>query len=633
MTQGHAENLNMTRRPSSFLLVLTILAGLIPAFSAVAAATTPCGSGVEALRVDGAWLCTHGDDAPPPGVDTTELPSTDELFEARFGEESMAAVIEAGDEASVAAAETVSCAGDGVSGPRIQLIYARAANVASRYSSVLPLLQQYAADADDIVNVSAGRVGDGRRVRYVTDENCMPQIMNVALTDTGDDTFSNMITELVAKGLNGAERKYVVFMDAAVGVCGLGQVYLNDRGDSLNPNNTGRAMYARVDTACWQHALAHEMLHTMGAVQNSAPNSSGAGHCTDEVDVMCYKDRSTTVVRQVCTRAGQVDCNNDDYFHPNPAPSSYLDTKWNVARSRYLASTAAPPPPPTTVVTIPASGYPGLSWPVRADIANPDNATVVWSSTRSECWFANPHAAVTTWTCPASSAGSAELTVMVTEGAITTPYSRTAALLYPSQQLPTTTTMSVSSAAIVTGDSFKLNGAVAQTATLAKIAGLPVRAYARAKGASLWTRIADGQTNANGEVHFTVAPTRNTAYRLVGGDTPVWGLSSSVTVDVSVRTKLTTKLNSKVVVGLETAPDTTTRISGSVSPDKAGDTIQLRKFRDGRWKTIRSKRINGDSGYAFYVSPNREGTHRLRVVKPGDTRNARSERRLTVTVG
>ena len=621
----------MTRRPSSFLLVLAILAGMIPAFSAVAAATTPCGSGVEALRVDGAWLCTHGNDVPPPGVDTTELPSTDELFEARFGEDADAAELD--DEPTVVAANTVSCEGDGVSGPRIQLIYARAADVSSRYSSVLPLLEQYAADADDIVNVSAGRVGDGRRIRYVTDEGCVPQVMNVALSNTGDDTFSNMISELVGKGLNSAERKYIVFMDAAVGVCGLGQVYLNDRGDSLNPNNVGRAMYARVDTSCWQHALAHEMLHTMGAVQSSAPNSSGAGHCTDEVDVMCYKDRSTTVVRQVCDRAGQVDCNNDDYFHPNPSPSSYLDSKWNVARSRYLAGTDAPPPQPTTMVTVPASGYPGIAWPVRADIANPENASVVWSSTRSDCWFADPHAAVTTWTCGALSAGSAEIMVMVTEGAITTPHVRTAALLYPSQPLPTTTTMSVSSASIVTGDSLKLNGAVAQSSTLARIAGLPVRAYARPKGASLWTRIADGQTNAHGEIRFTVTPTRNTAYRLVGGDTPVWALSSSVTVDVSVRTKLTTKLNSKTVVGLETKPDATTRISGTVSPDKAGDKIQLRKYRGGRWKTIRTKTISARSGYGFYVSPTREGKHRLRVVKPGDTRNARSERGLTVTVG
>jgi hypothetical protein len=623
----------MTRRPSSLLLVLTILAGLIPAFSAVAAAATPCGAGVEALRIDGVWLCTHGNDDPPPGVDTTELPATDELFEARYGEESMDAVVANSDEDAVLAAGAVSCAGDGVSGARIQLVYARAANVASRYSTVLPLLQQYAADADDVVNVSAGRVGDGRRVRYVTDENCVPQVMNVALSETGDDTFSNMINELVAKGLNSAERKYVVFMDAAVGICGLGQVYLNDRGDQLNPNNTGRAMYARVDTSCWQHALAHEMLHTMGAVQNSSPNSSGAGHCTDEVDVMCYKDRSTTVVRQVCTRAGQVDCNNDDYFHPNPAPASYLDTKWNVARSRYLANTAPPPPPPTTVVTIPASGYPGLAWPVRADISNPDNASVVWSSTRSECWFADPHAAVTTWTCPASSAGSAAISVMVTEGTITTPYSRTVALLYPSQQVPTSTSMAVTTTSIVTGESLKLNGSAVQSATLAHIAGLPVRAYARPKGAYLWSRIADGVTNANGDVSFTVTPTRNTSYRLTAGDTPVWALSSSPSVDVSVKTKLTTKINSKMVAGLAAAPDTTTRISGAVSPDKAGDRIQLAKYRYGAWRIIRSKTINAASGFAFYISPSRVGRHKLRVIKPGDTRNIKSIRDLSLTVG
>lgn len=79
----------------------------------------------------------------------------------------------------------------------------------------------------------------------------------------------------------------------------------------------------------------HEMLHSLGAVQHSAPHSTGRGHCWDGSDVMCYDDGGTYGESATCTKR-QVDCNNDDYYHPKPAPGSYLDTHWNIANSRFL---------------------------------------------------------------------------------------------------------------------------------------------------------------------------------------------------------------------------------------------------------------------------------------------------------
>ena len=158
----------MTRRVPRPLLILAFLAPAFALLTAVVGADADaCGPGVEAVRVNGDILCTHGNDEPPPGVDTTELPTTDELLVARFGVETpseVAAEVES-DSPMVAASNAVACIGDGVTGARVQLVYARAANVTSRYNAVLPLLRQYASDADDIINVSAGRVGDGRRVR------------------------------------------------------------------------------------------------------------------------------------------------------------------------------------------------------------------------------------------------------------------------------------------------------------------------------------------------------------------------------------------------------------------------------------------------------------------------------------
>ena len=627
----------MTRRIPVPLSVLALLATIFSVFGAIAAPSAEaCGEGVESNRVGGETLCAHEDEAPA-GVDTTDLPTTDELLEARFGSDSPAEVPaeEVPGEPYVAPAGTVACIGDGVTGGRVQLVYARAGNVASRYSSVLPLLRQYASDADDIINVSAGRVGEGRRVRYVTNNDCLPEVTNVELSNTGDDTFGNMVTELRNKGLNSPDRKYLVFVDAAVGICGLGEVYLNDRGDELNPNNTGRAMYARVDASCWQYAAAHEMLHNLGAVQNTAPNSSGAGHCTDEVDVMCYRDTSTTVTRQVCSRAGQVDCNNNDYFHPNPNSGSYLDNKWNVARSRYLAGGDAPPPPPRTTVTVPSSGYAGVPWAVRADVATA-GATVAWSSTRTECWFDNPQQAVTAWTCPATAGDTGQITVNVTENGITTPYSYPVSLVTPATKLAVSANFSSSANRIVAGQTTTLRGRFLAMGTGAPLAGLPVVVEARDRNSSTWNVIATDKTTRDGVVRMDVAPTRNKSYRMRSTVNNTWASTTTTVADVSVSTKLKTTVNSKIISNFSNdylRPRTELTIAGSVSPNKAGRPIKLLRYRNGEWRTIRDKDLTARSTYRFTFTPRRAGTYKLRVVKPGDRRNIRSRRGFRFTVG
>ena len=624
----------MTRRLPALVLALVLGVSGLSAVMPFAQADV-CGTGLEAVMVDGSPLCTHGDDEPPPGVDTTELPSTDELLEARFGTDSPAEAADEYEDAVVAAAGSVACIDDGYSGPRVQLVYARAADVTSRYSNVLPLLRQYASDADDLLNASAGRVGDGRRIRYVTNGNCDPDVLNVTLSNTGDDTFGNSVAELRAMGLTSSDRKYLIFGDAAVGICGLGEVYLNDRPDELNPNNIGRAMYARVDASCWQHAAAHELLHTLGAVQNSAPHSSGAGHCTDEIDVMCYKDRSTTVIQQVCTTASQVDCNNDDYYHPNPKAASYLATKWNVARSRYLQSTEAPPRPSTTTVTVPASGSAGVAWPVSA-VSSDANATVVWSSTRTECEFANATAASTTFACPATTQGSGDVIATVTEDGMATPYAKTVAFVPPVSPQPLSLSLSKSASTITAGQTVSLTGRVDAFATSAPVWGLDVKIEAMPKTSTTWSTVATGVTSRYGIIRADFTPTRNVSYRLRAIGNATWASALSASTAVSVQTKVKTRINSMTVAGYDsTAVDTATRtrIAGTVSPDKDGDKILLRRYRDGRWRTIRTKRLSSESTYRFRFTPRRSGTVRLRVVKPSDRSNLQSRRTIRLNVG
>jgi hypothetical protein len=83
-------------------------------------------------------------------------------------------------------------------------------------------------------------------------------------------------------------------------------------------------------------------MHNLGAVQNSAPNWNGVGHCLDDTDRMCYDQFQAGFVFNptACLSHERLfDCNHDDYFHTAPAAGSYLDTHWNTADSAYLSST------------------------------------------------------------------------------------------------------------------------------------------------------------------------------------------------------------------------------------------------------------------------------------------------------
>ncbi|MFP5317706.1 MAG: hypothetical protein ACLGI2_05355, partial [Acidimicrobiia bacterium] len=79
----------------------------------------PCGHKYEMVLGNGEVLCTHGPDPAPAGVDVADP----------------APVPAVSAEAATALATTAVCHGDGTSGKRVQLVYARAAGVADRYAT------------------------------------------------------------------------------------------------------------------------------------------------------------------------------------------------------------------------------------------------------------------------------------------------------------------------------------------------------------------------------------------------------------------------------------------------------------------------------------------------------------------
>jgi hypothetical protein len=120
-------------------------------------------------------------------------------------------------------------------------------------------------------------------------------------------------------------------------------------------------------------AVLHEIGHLLGAVQLTAPHSTGAGHCTDGWDVMCYADGGPNdQMTYPCpgdSGHAAFDCNHDDYFNPAPAAWSYLGTHWNAYDSVFLCSLSecAPPVAPPDAVFHPNTRKPFVGKKVTFD--------------------------------------------------------------------------------------------------------------------------------------------------------------------------------------------------------------------------------------------------------------------------
>ena len=253
------------------------------------------------------------------------------------------------------------CVGTGTDGYRVQWVYAHGPGV-STLEALRPTLEAYARRVQGTFAASS----NGQRfVRFVTDDECSLSILDVTVSQAGLDDFDRFIADLQAQGLSGRDRVYAAWVEASA-YCGIGTVGGDDRPTPDNPANRGPE-YGRSDRGCWNYAEAHELLHNLGAVQLSAPNSSGGWHCNDEGDVMCYADGGPTsqIVRS-CPGASaddRLDCGSNDYFAVPEAgvASGYLANHWNVADSLFLAAGATPTTSPPTTTAPPTTTPPSTT--------------------------------------------------------------------------------------------------------------------------------------------------------------------------------------------------------------------------------------------------------------------------------
>lgn len=243
----------------------------------------------------------------------------------------------------------------GGDGNRVQVLYAHASG-RGRLSRVLPQLNQALGEANSIVSRSAQQTGGHRQLAVLTPSSgstCSAQISDVTVSGPALNDLSELIRQAQSQGYTRQDRKYLVFGDGTTSFCGIGTLYEDDRNTPMNINNLGGSFaLAGNGQGCWDGVVvAHELLHTLGGVQQSAPNSTPGNHCTDGADVMCYDDGSSGAKQQrrVCgtANANRLDCHHDDYFNTAPRAGSYLATHWNTASSSFLigGGIAAPVPP------------------------------------------------------------------------------------------------------------------------------------------------------------------------------------------------------------------------------------------------------------------------------------------------
>lgn len=227
----------------------------------------------------------------------------------------------------------LACAAPGE--PATVLVYARPSDAPDRYAEMAPRIVAMAEKANGLLHEDAAAHGANVSLRARCGPDARPSVAREALAAPGDaDTWEGIVDELRLRGYDEAHEKYAVWYEGRVGAFGGQGLWRDDdRPGAENANNVGGSfsIVYGVATGTTYVLWLHEHLHTMGAVQHSAPHSTGAWHCNDGRDVMCEVDAGPrSDYETVCSRL-ILDCNADDYFRPYPPEGSYLATHWNLA--------------------------------------------------------------------------------------------------------------------------------------------------------------------------------------------------------------------------------------------------------------------------------------------------------------
>lgn len=309
--------------------------------------------------------CVHGD----PADQFPDDPATDgpvDLTSATINN-----IVTSSDGTAIPKAPCVGP--DATVGKRIQVLYGYYNGFERWGSGVVNTIRDAIARTNYYLDASTALKQD---IRWYCANQIDVTVTGLLLSDSPTDgqglyTRFDIIQSAKNSGYTSTDRIYLIFADPGPqitkdsgGYCGTGAGSYGNPGDdvqgSTNPNNSG-PRYSIV--SCWDPIFGypsssaganalHEVLHGMGAVQRSAPHSSGdatgvksnVGHCWDARDVMCYRDDGSYyanggTLQTLCSNVQTwwVDCHHDDYYDPQPPHTgTYIDTHWNIAFSPWV---------------------------------------------------------------------------------------------------------------------------------------------------------------------------------------------------------------------------------------------------------------------------------------------------------
>ena len=241
----------------------------------------------------------------------------------------------------------------------LKLIYAYSFDAPNNHTKVVPAVINLMRQINGFLYADSKRSGPPMQYRVAcARSNRKIQIDAVRLDVSRQRTdvtggmldYMNIVNGVRSAGYTNPFAKYWIYYDGFSPVhpshLGTASMAIDDRPTADNGNNFGPmygVFYGHLN-AYGAVAMMHEGSHILGAIQPSAPNSSGTFHCNDGEDVMCYPDggpRSSAYNERRCLYL-TFDCGKNDYFSTKPKPSSYLGTHWNLGSpiNRFLQGCA-----------------------------------------------------------------------------------------------------------------------------------------------------------------------------------------------------------------------------------------------------------------------------------------------------
>lgn len=249
-------------------------------------------------------------------------------------------------------------------GAAIKVVYAYPIGSSDQFATRAPLIQQ---DAHDIAASFSSAANGLESVRFDTGTACGDNYLDIASVQLPRTKAAYLALSLNSRvsalqgdlasfmaSLSGSHDVLVYLEDlnAGDGVTGVATLFNDDRASAANYSNLGGQfafVLGQLSGSTRRTTAQHELGHNLGAVQDSAPHSTQAGHCFERYDVMCYADGgakgqvSDLTYPADCTNAAAPawDCDRGDYFDPAPPAGSYLDTHWNLFDSVFLCAPAS----------------------------------------------------------------------------------------------------------------------------------------------------------------------------------------------------------------------------------------------------------------------------------------------------